>query len=200
MKLATAMLCTIALSGGVLADGFDDHRGVKLEYKVTIENLTATQPLSPPVLATHKQRSGMFRVGGLASPGLEAIAENGNQIPMFNRFNDPMVATNAVDVGRPLTPNGQTVGSFTDSATFTMLARPGDRLSMATMLICTNDGFTGLDLARPPLFGSAAFLTKAYDAGTEENTELSMDIVDPCPRCDRVPGPDLRQRRGTAGG
>jgi len=50
----------------------------------------------------------------------------------------------------PLTPNGHEVGDFTDTLTFDITARPGDRLSLATMLICTNDGFTGLDAARLP--------------------------------------------------
>jgi hypothetical protein len=122
----------------------------------------------------------MFRVGKLASPGLEAIAEDGNQTPMFMRFQGLRHATDAVDVGRPLTPNGQTVMDFTDSATIMIQGRPSDRLSLATMLICTNDGFTGLDSADLPLFGSRVYLTAGYDAGTEDNTELSMDIVDPC--------------------
>jgi hypothetical protein len=59
-------------------------------------------------------------------------------------------------------------------------ANPGDRLSLATMLICTNDGFTGLDRAKLPIGGSEVFWTNGYDAGTENNTELSQDIVDAC--------------------
>ena len=180
---ATVLICTLAVvAGGVVASG-EGRRGsnaATLAYKVTIENLAPTQPLSPPVLATHKQPVGMFRVGENASLGLEAIAEDGNQLPMFNRLDGLRHVTQAVDVGVPLTPNGQTVLDFTDSVTFTIHGRPSDRLSMATMLICTNDGFTGLDHARLPLFGSRVYLTDGYDAGTEDNTELSMDIVDPC--------------------
>ena len=76
--------------------------------------------------------------------------------------------------------NSRLVGDFRDATTFDIVARPGDKLSLATMLICTNDGFTGLDRAKLPKKGSAVYLTNGYDAGTEENTESSGDIVDPC--------------------
>ena len=177
------LACGLAfLAGGAIHGDDEPHRSnaATLTYKVTIENLAPTQPLSPPVLATHKQPVGMFSVGRIASPGLEAIAEDGNQVPMFMRLDGLRHVTDAVDVGVPLTPNGQTVMDFTDSVTVMIHGRPSDRLSMATMLICTNDGFTGLDHARLPLFGSRVYLTAGYDAGTEDNSELSMDIVDPC--------------------
>jgi hypothetical protein len=74
---------------------------------------------------------------------------------------------------------GTTVGSFTDSATFEIAASPGDRLSLATMFICTNDGFLGLDAVKLP-DESATFLLNGYDAGREQNTEQSVDLVDPC--------------------
>lgn len=149
-------------------------------YQVTIQNLATGQPLSPPVAATHRGGMRMFQPRHLASPELEAIAEDGNQIPMFEQFASSDQVSDAVDVGQPLTPYGTAVGDFTDQVTFSIEARPGDRLSLATMLICTNDGFTGLNGARLPAHGSATYLLKGYDAGTEDNTERSQDIVDPC--------------------
>jgi hypothetical protein len=57
---------------------------------------------------------------------------------------------------------------------------PADaELTVAAMLICTNDGFTGVSgagLDGAPLSIDA----DAYDAGSEMNTEVSTDIVDPC--------------------
>ena len=149
-------------------------------YRVTIQNLTSGQPFSPPVAATHRSSISMFEVGGLASTQLEAIAEDGNQIPMFDLLDGARGVGEAVDVGRPLTPNGVVIGSFTDSASFTIQAEPGMVLSLTTMLICTNDGFTGLNGAALPAEGSAVYLLNGYDAGTEDNTEASGDIVDPC--------------------
>ena len=153
-------------------------------YEVTITNLTDGQPLSPPVAVTHNPRSILFRVGGTASPAIEAIAEDGNQSVAV----DALLASQAVfpfvrdvvDVGQPLTPAGTTPAGFTDTVTFQIDAGRHDRLSIGTMLICTNDGFTGLDRAKLPSNGSKTYELHAYDAGTEDNTEMSSDMVDPC--------------------
>lgn len=60
--------------------------------------------------------------------------------------------------------------------------RSGTRLSLAAMLICTNDGFTGLDSTRLPnhVGDTIVLTTSGYDAGTEVNTEDFADIVPPC--------------------
>ena len=55
-----------------------------------------------------------------------------------------------------------------------------DVLSIAGMLICTNDGFAGGDGLELPRRGSVTYYLGAYDAGSEYNTEQSEDIVDAC--------------------
>jgi hypothetical protein len=149
-------------------------------YRVRLFNLTSGQPFSPPVAATHQVSIRMFQVGALASPELEAIAEDGNEVLMFNLFAADSRVTQAIDVARPLTPIGKTVGTFTPWVSFDINARSGDRLSLATMLICTNDGFLGLDAAVLPAKGRAVYVIDGYDSGTEDNTEQSVDLVDPC--------------------
>ncbi len=149
-------------------------------YRVTLTNLTHGQPFSPPVAATHKASLHMFRVGDLATDELAAIAQDGDEVPMFNLFNGNGKVTQAVDVGRPLTARGTVVGRFTDTVMFEIHGAPGDKFSLATMLICTNDGFLGLDAVKLPQHGSEAFSLNGYDAGREQNTEASQDIVDPC--------------------
>jgi hypothetical protein len=149
-------------------------------YRVTLVNLTHGQPFSPPVAATHQKSIRMFQVGGLASDELAAIAQDGNEAPMVDLFNASGKVTEVVDVGRPVTAHGTTVGSFTDSAAFEIRAAAGDRLSLSTMLICTNDGFLGLDAVKLPKHGSETFSVNGYDAGREQNTERSEDLVDPC--------------------
>jgi hypothetical protein len=47
------------------------------------------------------------------------------------------------------------------------------------MLICTNDGFTGLDSVRLPARKLIVY-SVGYDARTEMNTEDFADIVPPC--------------------
>jgi hypothetical protein len=171
-------LATLALAAAVPA-AFGGSPELST-YRVTLVNLTSSQPFSPPVAATHQKAIRMFQVGSVASSELAAIAQDGNEVPMFNRFATSDKVTQAVDVGRPLTRSGTTVGSFTDTATFEISAAPGDKFSIATMLICTNDGFLGLDAVKLPKAGSQTFFLAGYDAGAEENTEQSVDLVDPC--------------------
>jgi hypothetical protein len=166
-----------------------DYR--KADYQVTIHNLTDGQPFSPPVAATHKGRINMFEIEELASPGLEAIAEDGDQSMMFMRFDMSPDTSEAVDVGMPVMTNGSMDGGIlVDAATFRIRARGHDRFSFAAMLICTNDGFIGLDRAKLPGMGAAVYLLSAYDANTEMNTQMSEDIVDACSAIGPVSLPD----------
>jgi len=58
-----------------------------------------------------------------------------------------------------------------------------ERLSIVAMIICTNDGFTGLDSRPLPAPGeSVSWVAKGYDAGTESNSEVRADLV-PAPFC-----------------
>jgi hypothetical protein len=57
------------------------------------------------------------------------------------------------------------------------------------MLICTNDGFVGLDGARLPSGPEPiTYYAMGYDAGTEVNDEMSASIVDACPAIGPVGG------------
>ena len=71
---------------------------------------------------------------------------------------------------------------FPTTLTIQIAARgKANRLSLAVMLICTNDGFTGLDGVKLPSgFEPKTFYADGYDAGTEANDELYTSIVDPC--------------------
>jgi hypothetical protein len=147
-------------------------------YDVTIENLTSGQPFTPPVVATHRPATGIFQVGKAASFELKEIAENGNLDPLIEALQDDKhVADYTVAAGDPppLLP-GQNIS-------FSITAERGAKyLSFASMLICTNDGFTGADTQRlPKKVGDVVdFETDGYDAGTEINTEDFADIVPPC--------------------
>src|SRR5918994_1399254 len=51
-------------------------------YRVTVTNLTAGQPLTPVLFATHRASVDVFTVGSSASLGVKEIAENGNLAPL----------------------------------------------------------------------------------------------------------------------
>lgn len=151
-------------------------------FRVTVVNGTFGQPFSPPVAATHRASVDPLLDGRWASPELAAIAQAGDQSGAVEAFQAGLgdKVTDVVDVGQPLTPTGVQDGPFPSAVTFDIDGARGDRLSFATMLICTNDGFTGLDGVKLPKAGTKVYPLADYDAGVERNTEASSDIVDAC--------------------
>ncbi len=149
-------------------------------FDVTITNLTHTQPFTPAVIATHRSNAELFATGKAASPEIRNVAENGDVPGLVQWWHDNADASHvAVAFGTgehpPIMPG--------ESSTITIVAdRGADRLSVASMLICTNDGFTGgAGLALPAELGATAtYMARAYDAGTERNTEDFADLVPPC--------------------
>ena len=154
-------------------------------FKVKITDLTSGQPMTPPVVATHRGKNRIFKVGREASFGVKEIAENGNNGPLLDALAAEARVSEAVEApGGPLVPPGNPGSAdFDDRTTFTIGAdRGARRLSFAMMLICTNDGFTGVNgLKLPSKVGDKVTArTAAYDSGTELNTEDFADIVPPC--------------------
>jgi Spondin_N len=175
-------------------DDHDDDRGGSRSYAVTITNLTEGQPLTPPVVATHSGKNQLFKVGRPASVGVREIAENGNSAPLlaflgadpFDRIADFKQAGSG-----PLVPKGKPGApgippdppTFADSVSFEITAAAGaSRLSFVSMLVCTNDGFTGINgLTLPGRVGRTVSAdTQGYDAHTEQNHEDFAQIVPPC--------------------
>ena len=140
-------------------------------YQITIENLTAAQPLSPVGTVVHRPRTDVWSVGEPASAAVAAVAEDAG-LPVFVDTYGQVRGVRAVGVGgaAPIGP-GQTV-------TFEVEGRRGDRLSLVSMLVNTNDAFTGLDAVRLGN-GTRTFEVGAYDAGTEKNNELPEFIPGP---------------------
>lgn len=153
-------------------------------YEVTITNLASGQPLTPPIVAIHRGSTGLFAIGEAASTGIREIAENGNGGPLLDWLGANRNVTAVHAAGAPLVgPGSPGEAHFSGSVTFTIeTSRDGRFLSWASMLICTNDGFTGVNRLKLPnaVGGSATALTAGYDAGTEVNTEAFADIVPPC--------------------
>jgi hypothetical protein len=157
-------------------------------YEVTIENLTTGQPLSPPVLATHGETATFFEVGEEASEGIRIIAEEGRTGPAVDELSK-MAGTFDITVGDG--PIHRIGGPGSSSMTLQIRAG-GDAhyLSLATMLVCTNDGFTGGNALRLPEAGqTVVHLANGYDAGTEVNNELSPYLADTCGAIGPIPLP-----------
>ncbi len=141
-------------------------------YSITIENLTSGQPFTPPVVAAHMSGMDVFEVGQAASAEVQAIAENGNNDPLVALLGGATTVLESVAGTAPIMTG--------ESAKLTVQSPAGSLLSVVFMLICTNDGFSGVDSLSLPASGSESVNANAYDAGTENNTEDFADIVPPC--------------------
>src|SRR5712691_6722864 len=153
-------------------------------YEVTITDLTAGQPFTPYLVALGKGNTSLFKLGKRASVGVQQIAENGNLAPLQAALaSNHSIAT--VDAGTfPLvSPNVAASGTFPSSVTFTISGPEwARRFFWQQMLICTNDGFTGVSAMKLPVHvgDNVSVGTLGYDAGTEIDTEDYVDIVPPC--------------------
>lgn len=183
-RTGIAILSAALLTGAVV--GTAAAAGDTATYRVTIVNLTHGQPFTPPLIAVHRNSVDVFTVGQPASFGAKEIAENGNLTPLHSTLDATKGVAAVAAAGAPLVPigsPGQTVHGFSNTVTMTITA-PQDvrRISWVSMLICTNDGFTGVDGLRLPhgVGQTVARFTAGYDAGTEINTEAFADIVPPC--------------------
>jgi hypothetical protein len=152
-------------------------------YEVRITNATYAQQFTPLLLVTHEVPVRLFEVGSAASAGLATLAEEGNVVPL-RAVLDAEPKVNMTTAGAGLTNPGTTV-------TLSIRGRPfRDKLSLAAMLIPTNDAFVALDAVDLPVNGSVTYTARAYDAGSEVNDEL----------CASIPGPAFAECGGPGGG
>ena len=183
LVLLSALAAAALVTGPATADDDDDDDGGATKtWRVTVANITparaaagpaGSQPLSPPVFVVHSRKADVWSVGDIASHGVAAVAEDANNGVLESALASlPGVKTAFTGAGGPI-PSGQ-------SRTFTVeTSGRFNRLSVVTMLVNTNDAFTGLDSER--LSGRReTFATMAYDAGSERNNELRSHIPGPC--------------------
>jgi hypothetical protein len=194
MKRGSVFAIVMLLLLATTSIGFAGKLPPVTAYEVTITNLTAGQPLTPPLIVTHRRPIQVFSVGEAASLGIQELAENGNLAPLTAAL-EAAKHVHAFIVGTaPLVPAsdpGNTGLGYTE--TYPIESAMGAKyLSFASMLICTNDGFAGLDSVRLPrhMGETMTVYANAYDAGTEINTEDFADIVPPCPVLSGVPSDD----------
>ncbi len=176
MRKAAFLLAVALLVAGLASVA--NAAGPARTYEVTITNLTGGQWFTPPAAATHSGDFTLFSVGNSVSIATQEIAENGNLDAAVGAFEaSPFVFDWAVTPS----PTGPAPVGPGASVTFEITAPRNARLSFASMLICTNDGFTGVDSLRLPNGNrTVTHDLAAYDAGSEINTEAWADLVPPC--------------------
>ncbi len=146
-------------------------------FNVTVENLTNAQPLSPIAVIAHQSAYEMFTVGSAASVSLEEMAEGGDNTALLAEADADVMVVATTSGGAAIGPAGRETVSIDllDSD------RVGLRISIATMLVNTNDAFTSLNTAVDTMaVGDVlTFNSVAYDAGTEADTEMATNIPGP---------------------
>jgi hypothetical protein len=170
-KTILVLLAAMLASTAALADG-----GMRT-YAVTVTNMTAGQTFTPLLMVTHSKDIQLFTAGDPALPELATIAESGNIGPMDALLMSLPNKVYATANSAALLPNGLLAPG--ESVTVEINARGRfNRLSVAGMLIPTNDSFVALDSVALPSRESS-YVVPAYDAGSEFNDELCANIPGP---------------------
>jgi hypothetical protein len=170
-------------------------------YRISLENLTTGQVFSPGVAATHTKKASVWASNAAASEGIRLIAEDGLQAIAVAELTGAPGIFDVVDIASPTNRIGGDA-PLPNPQTFEITARAdANQLSLAVMLICTNDGFTGLSgVTLPGGFRPAVYNVGAWDAGTEQNNERFNQIVDACTEAGPVKHPpDGNGRVATSG-
>ncbi|MCO7226889.1 spondin domain-containing protein [Pleionea sp. CnH1-48] len=143
----------------------------EFRYDVTVTNLTHGQPLSPVAVLLHDEGS-LWTFGEAASNELEVLAEGGD--------NADVLGLSFVDMGAsgtgPIPPGGS------ETVILTLTGTVYTYLTLATMLVNTNDAFAGVSRVQVSQLGvgdSMSLRAPVYDAGTEQNSELAGTIPGP---------------------
>jgi hypothetical protein len=156
--------------------------GSKTKFVVRIENTSDTTalptPFAPGAYAVHASGKPLFQSGvSVAGQGLEKLAEDGNPKVLAAALEtDPDASASGVfDTPEGADEPGPALPG--KAFEFVVSAKPGDRLSLASMVGQTNDWFLGTAPQGLPLFdddgapidGDVTAKLGIWDAGTERN-------------------------------
>lgn len=137
------------------------------ELEVHVQNLTQGIYFTPILVASHPTSTSLYEIGTEASPELQQMAEGGNLTGLAG-----IVTLASGDVGEQEVENGLTAPAATRVFTLES-SEENSVLSIAAMMLPTNDGFIGLDNWKiPEEEGTYTVYLNAYDAGTEANDEI----------------------------
>jgi hypothetical protein len=151
---------------------FAGSAAAQVDYEVTITNLTPGQSFTPQLVVTHPGDAIIFRLGEPASPELAMLAESGDTAPLTEALSG--VAMDVTTIPGLLGPGEQT--------SVVVNGNPGRGfVSVAAMMIPTNDTFVAMNRMKLPRSGAVQQLVPAYDAGTEYNDQNCANI--PGPQC-----------------
>ena len=134
-------------------------------FEVSVINLTAGQPFSPITVLAHNSEYKMFAMGSEASVALETMAEGGDNSKLLETVSHSVAGAGVLTPG-----SSEKLSIALDNA---------DKLTITGMLVQTNDTFLayqGIDISALEVNGVWKSEVRAYDAGTEKNTETAATV------------------------
>ena len=141
-----------------------------LEIDVKIINLTNGINFTPLLVSAHDANSKLFMAGSAASANLQAMAEGGDISGLVTDLTTASANSVENPAGGLLAPGSSTTTSLSTTT-------GNDYLSIVAMMLPTNDGFVAMNGVKIPTTpGTYKYELNAHDAGTEANTELTVDI------------------------
>ena len=162
-----------ALGSALLLQGCnDDNNTASRMFNVEVSNLSNHQPFAPVAAVLHKSGYNGFELGAMASTGLEMLAEAGAPDAFIAEADSDSNVLNTASGTGVISPGGNETIKVQGNST-----QP--RLSLAGMLVNTNDGFIGLndvDISELAIGESVVLHARVYDAGTEANSEAASDV------------------------
>lgn len=169
-------LCVVIVSVFIIAACSDSSSSRKSTYLVTVANLTNNQPLSPQGYVLHADGYLAWQAGDPANDGIERLAESGDPTVFLDQaVTDTSVLATAVN-------NSLIMPGSSDSVEIQSMVDSNLRISIATMLVNTNDAYTGVTdtlVGDLEVNESKTVYVPAYDAGTEANSETGASIPGP---------------------
>lgn len=170
-RLIQTFVALLTLTGLMTSTAFADEGS----YKVTITNLTRGTIFTPALVVSHRKGLSIFTEGEPASDELAQLAEGGVTGPL----QAALVATGKVS-------GTGTSGLIFPGTTVTVTVSMSDhanRISLASMMVPTNDGFVSANGIRAPKVKGRTKVVyiAGRDAGSEMNDESCLNI--PGPHC-----------------
>ena len=187
MNISRVLIATsLMLSTAAFASDYHYSKGHSKShtFAVTITNITSGQIFTPVLVASHNNRVSFFELGAEPSNELADLAEGGATDGLQMKLDGlPQFVMDTNTSGT--TPNGDPLIDPGESVTIYITgSRKFNRFSLAGMLLPTNDTFVAID-SMPLTRYHSARAALAYDAGSEMNDELCLNI--PGPQCGGSP-------------
>ena len=170
-------------AGELRAQLVDNSGAVPASGSITVSfvNLSESQPMTPPVVILHNapdSENGIryFQLGEVVGEEVRQIAEDGVIAPLIEAAQGQLVTGRVSAVEAAFSNGGPLLPGATASVTL-MPELPDQVLSIVAMVVCTNDGFTGVDSME---ITDGTITAPVYDAGSETNVEVLDWWVLPC--------------------